>query len=76
MPRYFFDFVDNGQSVPDEEGYEVADMECARTEAVKTLGEIAKAEIAKDVCDDFQVAVRDEAGDVVLTASLLVERRK
>jgi hypothetical protein len=76
MPRFFFDFVDNGHSVPDDDGYDLPDTECARAEALKTLGEIAKGELAKNGHDDFQVAVRDESGAVVLTASLLIERRQ
>ena len=76
MPRYFFDFVDNGRSLPSEDGFDLPDTERVRTEALKTLGEIAKGELAKNGTDDFQVAVRDESGDLVLTASLLIKRRK
>ena len=76
MPRYFFDFVDDGRSVSDEEGFDLPRTECARTETLRTLGEITKGELSKNGRDDFQVAVGDESGEVVLTASLLIERRK
>ena len=75
MPLFFFDLVDNGHSSPDEEGTQVVDIEQARLEALRTLGNIATNELTKSGQDDFQVSVRDENGHVVLTASLLVERR-
>ena len=75
MPLFFFDLVDNGHSVPDEDGTQVADIEQARVEALRTLGNIATNELTKSGHDDLQVSVRDENGQVVLTASLLVERR-
>ena len=64
MPRYFFDFVDDGRCVSDEEGYDLPDTESARTETLRTLGEIAKGELSKNGRDDFQVAVRNEGGEV------------
>jgi hypothetical protein len=75
MPLFFFDLLENGQPVPDEDGTQVIDIEQARVEALRTLGNIAKNELTKSGQDDLQVSVRDENGQVVLTVSLLVERR-
>ena len=69
MPRHFFDFVDDGCSLRDKEGHDLPNTECARTETLRTLGEITKGELVKNGHDHFQVAVRDESGRVVLTAS-------
>ena len=40
MPRYFFDLVENGQAVPDDEGLEMADLAEACSQASVGLLEL------------------------------------
>jgi two-component sensor histidine kinase len=42
MPRYFFDFNDTENTLPDDEGVELADLEAAKDEAVRALAEITR----------------------------------
>ncbi|MER8811135.1 DUF6894 family protein [Mesorhizobium australicum] len=42
MPTYHFDYRDNDKMLPDELGSDIADLETARLEAVKTLAELAR----------------------------------
>jgi hypothetical protein len=35
MPRYFFDFVDNRQSLPGEDGFDLPDTKRVRTESLE-----------------------------------------
>jgi hypothetical protein len=42
MPLYFFAITDTGKTSPDSEGTELASLEEAREEALRTLGEIVK----------------------------------
>ena len=70
MPRYFFDIQDGG-SQRDEVGTVCADPEAARLQAVRTLPDIARAEIPEDGdrCT-FTVLVTDEDEHPVYSATL------
>jgi hypothetical protein len=70
MPRYFFDVIDTGDSTRDEEGVEFADLEEARQEALRTLGEIAKDELPDGDRREFTIHIREDNGPPVLTPSL------
>jgi hypothetical protein len=77
MPRFFFDFLDNGRLFPDTEGSELADVAEARAEALATLCQVAKD--ASYETDNLQLkaTVRSETGQTLLTASVdvIVERQ-
>ena len=77
MPRYFLDFTDTGELFRDNEGMELVDLEAARMEALAALGEIAKDQLRDGDHRDFVIDIREGAGPVVLTVSLLlrVERK-
>ena len=77
MPRYYFDSIENGRTLRDEEGLELADVEEARIEALKALGGIVKDSMPNGDTAQFAIAVRDGTPDPVITAvlSLSVERK-
>ena len=70
MPRYYFDSIENGRTLRDEEGLELADVEEARIEALKALGGIVKDSMPDGDTAQFVVAVRDGNPDPVITAVL------
>lgn len=70
MARYFFDFYD-GNLKRDLHGAECAAPEDIRYEAMRTLPEIAKAQIPKDGQEQaFTVLVRNENHLTVYTTTL------
>ena len=70
MPRYFFDIADGDKSGHDDEGLNFPDIKAARAGALQALGEIARDELPDGDCRDFSVSIRDQAGQVLLTATL------
>ncbi len=76
MPRYYFDEYDGETVTQDDEGLELDGIEAARAEARKALPDIARDVLPEDGDRRTMVVkVRDEAGKVVITAtlSLLIE---
>jgi hypothetical protein len=62
MPLYFFDITDTGKTWPDSEGTELAGLEEARDEALRTLGEIAKDKLPDGDCRVFLIEIREGDG--------------
>ena len=67
MPRYHF-HTEDGECLRDEDGVELADLEAAKREAVKLLGE----SLSDDACqfwvhEAFRVIVTDADGLTLLT---------
>jgi hypothetical protein len=76
VPRYYFDEYDGETVTQDDEGLELDGIEAARAEARKALPDIARDVLPEDGDRRTMVVkVRDEAGKVVITAtlSLLIE---
>ena len=76
MPRYYFDEYDGETVTQDDEGLELDGIEAARAEARKALPDIARDVLPEDGDRRTMVVkVRDEAGTVLITAtlSLLIE---
>jgi hypothetical protein len=76
VPRYYFDEYDGETVTQDDEGLELNGIEAARAEARKALPDIARDVLPEDGDRRTMVVkVRDEAGKVVITAtlSLLIE---
>ena len=73
MPRYFFD-IDNHKHVNDDDGTNLADDEEARVQAVIFAGDYLSDHpgIARDGAR-FSVAVRNEAGSVLLTVMVTID---
>src|SRR4051794_13534329 len=70
VPRYFFDFEDNGRLAVDEEGSDLDSIEQARSEAAGFLPAIAKDELPDGEDRVFVTTVRDEAGHALYRATL------
>jgi hypothetical protein len=71
MPRYYFDEYDGDTVTQDDEGLELDGIEAARAEARKALPDIARDVLPEDGDRRTMVVkVRDEAGKVVITATL------
>ena len=71
MPRYYFDEYDGYTVTQDDEGLELDGIEAARAEARKALPDIARDVLPEDGDRRTMVVkVRDEAGTVLITATL------
>jgi hypothetical protein len=70
MPRYYFDIADGAPSGTDDIGLDFPNFQAARENALATLGEIARDELPDGDERDFQISIRDEGGQVLLTATL------
>ena len=70
VPRYFFDFHDNGRLTPDDEGTECASMATVCQEASLTPAEIAKDILPRSGPHRLSIEVRDDANRPCLRASL------
>ena len=81
MRRYFFDFRDGDELIPDEEGVEITTLEAVQDEAARALADMAKDELNR-VPDGngssprhFCIEVRDRLGPVMLaTFSFEIKR--
>lgn len=69
MPRYFFDVVDNGQVLRDDEGMLLPGIAALHEEVMAAAREVVANEIRSggDHFRDRKFRVRDEAGNTVLT---------
>lgn len=65
MPKYFFDFYDAQGGIVDDEGVDLPSQDAARSEARQTVGEAARALMAKGADGRVMVRVRDQAGPVL-----------
>ena len=70
MARYFFDVVDNGNLVQDEEGSNLNDLQSVRAEAVCILPDLARNVKFDGNHHTFTVTARDAMGDSVFRAEL------
>jgi hypothetical protein len=60
MPRYFYN-VDDGASIPDRDGIELADLKAAKCEAIKYAGRlICDAHTSFWHMDDWRLTVTNE----------------
>jgi hypothetical protein len=69
MPRYFFDVVEDGTTFPDEEGLEFSDLDAARADVLRSLGELAREKFHRDR-QSLIIRVRNGGEEPVWTASL------
>jgi hypothetical protein len=77
MPHYYFDCENGHREIRDEEGVDLANLEEARSEAIRAIDALAKGKIPEGDRRDFRLAIREEAGPVfmVVSLSLRVERK-
>jgi len=68
MPVYFFHFTAGRDTLADEDGMELADVQAARREARAAARELAKASAGRAVSrwQDWSVRVTDDAGSQVV----------
>jgi hypothetical protein len=73
MPRYYFDTHDGDMPFPDVEGQDRNSMEEVRIQAQAGLADMARDVVPRDGPErTMVVAVRDEAGKIVLRAALIL----
>jgi hypothetical protein len=73
LPRYYFDFREDGGMVPDEEGTEIDGLGAARDEAARTLAEMARSVLPGSTCRRLTIEVRGESGGPLLRTTLAFE---
>jgi hypothetical protein len=73
MPRYFIDSFDGDTCFIDSEGMDFADDAAARYHALDALPDMARDEVPDGDRRRFVVSVRDQAGEVIYSASLTLE---
>ena len=71
MKRYYFHFVDGRDTIPDNDGVEVADLAEVCVETIKAVYEFRRDHSAPAPdWTDWQIKVTDAAGTVALTLDL------
>jgi hypothetical protein len=75
MPRFYFDTWDNDRCTRDDVGVEVADLQKAKQLAAKSLANLANDILPDGSYRHMAVEVRDESGEIILTAELRFEAR-
>lgn len=76
MPRYFF-HIDEGRRHSDTSGVELADLEAARREALKIIGELMIDNAMGGIWSgrEWVMTVADEAGRELFTIRLSTSHR-
>ncbi|WP_311275227.1 DUF6894 family protein [Methylobacterium sp. WCS2018Hpa-22] len=72
MSRLYFDFDDGRSRFKDDEGMDFPNAEAGRTEALKTLAEIAKDAIPRSDHQAISAVMRDDSGATVYSAEVTV----
>jgi hypothetical protein len=68
MPRYFFHIKDKANTIRDEEGTELQDLDAVREEAKESARQIMTDKLLLgQLADDEVFVVTDEQGETVLT---------
>lgn len=71
MPRFFFDYYEDGDLFIDREGVELADLAAARIEAAEVAADIARDHLAgTPTGTQVEVRVRTAFGDEVCIKSI------
>ncbi len=70
MPRYYFDCRDDGQSIRDDEGVELANLDTAKEAAARALAEIARDLLPHSSTGSLGMDVRNDNDEVLLTTEL------
>jgi hypothetical protein len=68
MPRYYFDFLDGGGFLVDDEGREFSDTHAVQVEAARSLTDMARDSLLESAVasiDRITIQVRDDAGPVM-----------
>jgi hypothetical protein len=77
MPRFYFDFDDDGGTFIDRDGVEFADVDAAKREAMAALGDAARDFCRSSPGGRLAISVRSEEGPIVeLSATFEVKSLK
>jgi hypothetical protein len=70
MPRYYFDFHDGLDLVPDQKGLDLDSLEAAEHEAVQTVVQLGRDQLPS--AREVRLAVRDDQRRPVLAVSMVL----
>lgn len=70
MPRYFIDFQEGNDTIKDEEGGELKDLNVAREQAVEIFSHLDYRNLCDGPQHTYATSVRDEQGRIVYKADL------
>lgn len=74
MSRYFFNLHGGGGALPDLEGTELTGLDMARSEAIRTVGEIlSDGDSAFWDGHGLRMEVKDEAGRLLLVLQFSID---
>ncbi|MCC8961485.1 hypothetical protein H8A95_03910 [Bradyrhizobium sp. Pear76] len=73
MPRFYFDFLDDGGTSVDETGAEFPSREAAKREALETLGVIARDLGHRHLQGHVAIHVRDDGDPPFLEVAVTLE---
>ena len=73
MPLFYFDVRDGHKLMRDDDGLEFPNIEAARDEATRALGELAKDVLPGRAVREMAIEVRDEVKDPLLRTVLRFE---
>jgi hypothetical protein len=73
MPLFYFDVRDGQKLIRDDDGLEFPNIEAARDEATRALGELARDVLPGRAVREMAIEVRDEVKDPLLRTVLRFE---
>jgi hypothetical protein len=73
MTRFFFDTHDGVRAERDTDGVDLPNEETARSEAKAALTDMARDHLPNGNHLELRVTIRDEAGEEIYTASLVLD---
>ncbi len=73
MPRYYFDTHDGDEVIIDDVGLEFSSLEAVKTEAARSLADLARDILPGSVRRELAVLVRDAQSRQVLRTALVFE---
>ena len=76
VPRFYFDVREGGRFMPDETGIELDSLDAAEHEATRGAADIGRDQLLKGDACNVIIEVRDEQGQQVVTARILMEVRR
>jgi hypothetical protein len=75
--RYFFDINTDGATAVDDEGVDLANVEDAQAEAIRSICDLSKELIKSRELASFAITVRDSRGKLMTTSlDVRVERHR
>ncbi|MBX9930910.1 MAG: hypothetical protein K2Y56_05145 [Methylobacterium sp.] len=68
MPRYYLHIRDGERTIPDEEGYDLPDLDAAKAEAVEGARTVLSEKLKiGELLDGQRIDIMDEAGSLLAT---------